>query len=89
MLYIDTNSPWFTELTAQFAHAGCACAIVLSFAHFGHEVAGVGVILAWAVLKEFVFDALVERQPLRSNLLDFSMYITGTVVAVIELALRA
>ncbi len=69
------------ELIAQLAHYGWGALIVMIFASFGHVWWGVLASVAWASVKEFVFDTYVERAPFKDNLQDFSFYMLGMSTA--------
>lgn len=71
------------NLVAQLAHFGWGGFIVTSFALFGMEWFGFLGLFAFAALKEFVFDALIEEQSFQDNALDFGIYLTGGMAALL------
>jgi hypothetical protein len=75
------------ETTAQFAHAGTACAIMEGVRKYSSlRVALIvgGVALVAAAIKEFWYDQNYETTDERgSNLLDFSMYAVGIVLGLL------
>jgi hypothetical protein len=79
-----TISASLWETTAQFSHAGVACAIMLAArAHFSLKTAlivgAVGIVAAAG--KEFGYDAHFETTDARgSDLMDFSFYVLGLVI---------
>jgi hypothetical protein len=69
---------------SQFAHFGCAAALVLAGAAFGHVWIAAIAMLVWAVMKEFWYDEKYETPEVRgSGLEDFLFYAIGIVTAVL------
>lgn len=78
---------WYpsNDLVAQLAHffAGLG-APLLALTLWHASIAPVvtfAAFVAYAALKEFVFDALVEKQPTSANARDFTFYALGLAVA--------
>lgn len=74
-------SPKDYEIAAQFAHFFSAYALVFTLATFfgtlGLVLSALGM-LAWASVKEFVYDIKHENPLVRgSSILDFFMYLAG------------
>ena len=80
---INVNSPWFTDMTAQFAHFFAGLAVVENFALYGHPWIGVIGFSSYALIKEFVIDKYIEGQPFDDNLKDFLFYIGGACVGLL------
>lgn len=76
---------WFPSgnLIAGLSHFAWGALVVLAFALFGHLWIGLGAMAAFAAIKEFVFDALVEGQTTKDNLTDFVEYAGGFVLALV------
>lgn len=80
-----TISASLWETTAQFSHAGVACAIVQavrSHSSSNSLTLGVaGVAVALAAVKEFYYDRNFETTDARgSDLMDFSFYALGILI---------
>jgi hypothetical protein len=81
------STPWAAEnadrVFIQIGHVlGGAVIFLLAFVHGLPLWACAGLVEAWAVPKEFVFDYLVEDAAQRgSSPLDFSMYQVGLALA--------
>jgi hypothetical protein len=80
MLKIDTNSPFFIDMTAQFAHFFAGMALVETLTAYGHPYIGMIGFTSYAGIKEFVIDKYLEGQPFSDNLKDFLFYLAGSVV---------
>jgi hypothetical protein len=80
---INTKSPVFNWVTAQFAHFGWGALITLAFAYFNRPIPGVLAVLAWSTLKEFVVDKYLEKQPFLANLTDWAFYEFGSALALL------
>jgi hypothetical protein len=82
---LNTQSPWFTIFVAEVAHFSVAYGIIFTVLTKWPEIAlGIAIIGAGlAALKEFWYDANYEqpKQAFLDNLLDFSFYLGGILVA--------
>lgn len=84
------SSPWYSFMTndqvlAQFGHFFGALSIVYIVSTFFGQSGmwwtfGVG--LVYALLKEFVFDILVEKDTWPDSLMDFAFLVLGGLVAI-------
>jgi len=77
------------DLIAQLAHAGWGALIILTFHLFGHMFWGALSVLAYATVKEFAFDKLVEQQSLSDNLHDWIYWMVGLASGVGLIAIKA
>lgn len=74
---------------SQFAHAGCAAFLVLVGANLGYPWTAAGLMLLWALGKEFIYDEKYETPEVRgSSLTDFAFYCVGIAVALLFNFLR-
>ncbi len=88
---IDLTNVWMTDATviAQINHVLASYAIILTVNRFTRKqwiVNLTSVLMAlYALLKEFWFDATYEipHQTFKDNMLDFSMYSVGILLALL------
>lgn len=88
---MDLTNVWMNDSTvlAQFGHVLGAYAIVITADYFTHKrwVAWTfgGLMMLYAFFKEFWFDANFEipHQTFKDNMLDFSMYLLGVLLALL------
>jgi hypothetical protein len=74
---------------AQMAHVGWGCAGVLLFTLFGYFILGTGAMVAFASLKEGVFDPLTETPAAQgSGWEDFAFWCVGILIAVLMIIIR-
>jgi hypothetical protein len=84
---LNTQSSWFQIFVAEVAHFSVAYSILFTvlvkWPELGIGVALIGVTLAG--IKEFWYDANYEqpKQDFLANLLDFSCYLGGILLAFI------
>lgn len=76
------------EVDAQMAHVGWGIAFVLLVHVWGGGLLlGLLVVLAWATLKEFVFDIVIEQDSWASSAVDFAFYCVGAAMGMIGVLL--
>lgn len=78
-------SPLDYEISSQFAHFFTAAYLVSQAGRFGLKglIAGSIVMLAFAIVKEFIYDVRHENPLVRgSSTLDFLLYAAGIALAV-------
>jgi hypothetical protein len=82
---IPNTSKWVpsSNFLAQNTHILGASSIVLFCALQGWNFwIGFGIVVAWALVKEFILDLFViEHDTLEGSLEDFLMYLLGAVLA--------
>jgi hypothetical protein len=82
---ITTATPiWYpsAEMDSQLSHAGWGAFIMLAIAlHLGVWWAG-GILVVWALAKEYIFDIVIEKDPLGwpGSTEDAFFYIVGGVI---------
>ena len=77
---------WYTslEFVTQSSHFfGGATIVLLSLARGLSGWMAYGLLLLWAIPKEYVWDLLVEQDTLKSSSLDFSLYLVGGALALL------
>ncbi len=87
--HMDLTNVWMNDSTvlAQFGHVLGAYAVVITADYFTHKrwvaFSFGGAMMLYALLKEFWYDATYEipRQTFGDNMLDFSMYFLGVLLA--------
>ena len=76
------------DFIAQAAHFGWGCLIVVAFSLFRGMVYGFFGVLAYAAVKEFVFDKYIEQQKFGDNLKDFAFWVAGACTGVALIIIR-
>lgn len=73
-------TPWYAlpEVDVQFAHGFAGAFLVLALSQWFGPLWAWGLLLAWAVPKEFVVDTFgPEGDSWASSALDFAVYLLG------------
>lgn len=82
---------WYTtlEFVTQSSHFfGGATLVLLPLVRGLSGWWAYGILLLWAIPKEYVWDLLVEQDTVVSSSLDFSMYLLGGVIALLAAKVR-
>lgn len=68
------------EVDAQMAHLGWGAFISFAGSTIWGPGVGAAMLLAWATLKEFAFDIVIEEDTWLDSLFDWSMYLVGGAI---------
>jgi hypothetical protein len=87
---LDEIAIWIPTLDdiSQTAHIFIASTVVLASAHFAKRPwTGFWIAIAWAGVKEFIFDPIIEQDSWESCLWDFAFYCLGAAITILAIVI--
>jgi hypothetical protein len=68
-------------LICCLAHIAAGYAFIMTGAYFKHIKLAFLLLIIWSILKEFIFDIIVEEQTIQSGWHDTTAYLIGALLA--------